>query len=520
MTSEHGSERPPSKRPATRTPEFFLAAVLCAAAATRFFRLGHQSLWFDEVFSLDVVEKPFSALISEALRDAVHPPLYYILLKPFAMLSESEWILRLPSALLGIAFVALMYAVVADMLNRRVAGVAAVICLLSPFHVFYSQETRMYTLLMVMALLSTFLLHRANDREQRAAWTMYSFSIFLLLMTHYVAVGLVVAHGIWAILTGKRRKASQQSGGDLRSSVVTGWMASVAVAGLLSLPWMIGILQHGQKLGERAEDGSPEMAIYSLVGTFLSFNFGYFEGLFREGNLVLALVGVASLAALIFWWQGVSSMLSSRNQRAMDPSALILLSLIGATAFSFLVAVFSIFHLPRYYSAAYPFGVIVMAAGIVAMWERRRPPAVIGGALLLTLWCIGLRNYYCNPVYAREDWRSVSRFMQRHKRPDDVLVFNAAYEDIPFRHYFRDTFRKQGLPSVNRPSEGLVEKEARPIVVDTDSRRYWLILCYDHITDPQSLVRKWFDANLRRIEEHSFSQIDVILYEDAGSVSR
>jgi len=475
----------------------------------RFFHLGYQSFWFDEVFSFNMARRSLCSLVGEALRDAVHPPLFYLLLKPFVTVSDAEWVARLPSALLGVIFVCLLYVAGSDMVNWRVGGVAALIALLSPFHVYYSQETRMYALLMATSLLATWLLYRAASADQPIYWLGYVMALFLGMMTHYMTLGLVAGHAGWIISEHRRN--------GVASPPLRRWLAAIGGAFALCLPWIVGIALFGQSLQARAEGGSLPTALYSLIGAFMDFNVGYFQGLFREAEAALVLTLSALLFAFFFWWRGVVYL--KKECSSSGVFLLVIFSLIGSSLFSFLSAIFSEFHLPRYYAAAYPWAVMLLSAGVIATWEQRRPFAVGGGIIMFVVWCIALKNYYFNPLYAREDWRSVAGFMHAQKRPDDLLVFNAPYEDIPFRHYFKDSFRSAGLPSINRPSAALVDQEARQIIQNNPHGRIWLILCYDHITDPENLVRSWFDTHLTLVARHSFPQIELLLYRPSKGAS-
>lgn len=484
-----------------------------AATFTRFYRLGYQSFWFDEVFSLRVAEKPIRALIAKALYDAVHPPSYYLLLHPLLKLSAAfpgiptECWARLPSAVFGVIFVLLMFITADALLGRRVAWITAVITLLSPYQVFYSQETRMYAMLEVLTLLSTLLLYRAAGTGKATMWVGYVVATVLSLMTNYMALGLVAAHGVWALL--EYRRTPRTFGR---------WALSQVGVLLLCLPWIIGMLRLGHHLGDRAEGGSVMKAVNSLVAMFLDFNFGYFQGLFRENVGVLVMtVFVGSLIALCFWWPGARSLagrsvLGTKDGDRPMAGSLILLSFLGPAAFSFLAAILTEFHLSRYYAVSYPAAAMILAVGIDSAKQRRNPIAGVGSALLLAIWLLCLKNVYSNPIYAREDWRAVSRFFSETKQPQDLLVFNASWEDQAFREYYKQSFNMAGLPSSVGPKPEEVARDSERTVAGHG--RVWLVLCYNYITDPRGYVRKWFDKNLQRLETHRFSQIEVLLYRN------
>ena len=129
-------------------------ALLVFAAALRFYKLDAQSLWYDEGNSARIAERSVQLIIEGAAGD-IHPPLYYLILKFWrSVLGSSEWGLRSLSAVCGVLLVLFTFLIGRTWLNRHVAFVAAVLVSVSPFGIYYSQETRMYALLAVWAAMS------------------------------------------------------------------------------------------------------------------------------------------------------------------------------------------------------------------------------------------------------------------------------------------------------------------------------------------------------------------------------
>jgi len=122
--------------------------VTLLAAAVRLCGLGVQSLWLDEAFSHLFATLPLDMVWQAMIVDAVHPPLYYLLMRlVVALVGGSEFALRFPSALAGVLTVALLYRAGRAWSGGRAAGWAALLLALNPFHIWYSQEARMYALL-------------------------------------------------------------------------------------------------------------------------------------------------------------------------------------------------------------------------------------------------------------------------------------------------------------------------------------------------------------------------------------
>ena len=90
-----------------------------------------------------------------------HPPLYYLLLHYWIALSgDSPYYARLLSVLFGTATIPIIYLIGKRMSGAVVGLVAAVFLALSPFNIYFAQETRMYTFLMFNAAVAIYALVR------------------------------------------------------------------------------------------------------------------------------------------------------------------------------------------------------------------------------------------------------------------------------------------------------------------------------------------------------------------------
>src|SRR5215217_662901 len=145
------------------------------ALVPRLYRLGAQSLWLDEGGTWSEVTgrtgKGWLALLGELFSKDAAYPLYHLLLKVWVTLAgDSEWALRFPSALAGAATVTVLYYTALE-LGRRMTDdrrqvidgrwsvvggrwsvaslAAALLFAVSPFALWYAQDAKVYSLLML-----------------------------------------------------------------------------------------------------------------------------------------------------------------------------------------------------------------------------------------------------------------------------------------------------------------------------------------------------------------------------------
>ena len=79
--------------------------LILAFVAMRVWRLTAFSLDGDEIFSLLLARGPWSALLGGAIQDAVHPPLFYALLKVWIRMGGESllWIRLLPATISAVS---------------------------------------------------------------------------------------------------------------------------------------------------------------------------------------------------------------------------------------------------------------------------------------------------------------------------------------------------------------------------------------------------------------------------------
>lgn len=159
----------------------------------RLHKLSLDSLWTDELITIEDSEGDIESILN--IRD--HPPLLYLLTKASIFtFGESEFTVRIPSALIGLLTIPLLIAF-GQALNRPLAGIlAALLIILSPFHLRHAQEARHYALLLTLSLASYLLLFVAMKKPSFIRWMGYGLAITLNLYLHYGAFVVLAVQSI------------------------------------------------------------------------------------------------------------------------------------------------------------------------------------------------------------------------------------------------------------------------------------------------------------------------------------
>ena len=167
----------------------------------------------------------------------VHPPLYHVILYvTIRLFGDSAIALRLPSALMGIANIYLIYRLGTVFWDRLTGVFGAALLAFAAFHIWYSQEARMYALLSLLATacaLTTVLL------LQRPSWSRAA-------LCGVVSAALLYSHvyGIfdWASLN-LGAALALVAGGHWRGKPRASWLATEVLVVLSFVPWMF-VLAH------------------------------------------------------------------------------------------------------------------------------------------------------------------------------------------------------------------------------------------------------------------------------------
>ena len=182
---------------------FLLVAIVAVAAGARLYQLGQTSLWYDEVVTMRLArtDSPTAMLKLLADIDATRAPLHPILLQGWlAIFGTSDVAGRAFSCLCGIVTVAAVFWVGLHAFDRVTALWASWLCALSPLLIYYSRETRMYALLVLVTCLAWGCLFAHARHAARWRLGLYGLCLIALGYTHPLGLLMASTIGLAAIL--------------------------------------------------------------------------------------------------------------------------------------------------------------------------------------------------------------------------------------------------------------------------------------------------------------------------------
>jgi 4-amino-4-deoxy-L-arabinose transferase-like glycosyltransferase len=200
--SERGKSWGSRFRSAPAYEYLILAAITAIAFALRFYKLGQWSFWIDEMWSVGNSLAVEASNVKYALASLSYGfSLLFFFLKPVLVyLGVSEWSARLLPALIGVASIPALYLIVKKVLDSSVAILTALLLALSSWHLFWSQNCRFYTLLLLLHNLALFAFYWGLERDQARYLVLAAAIWALALMTHATAILVVPIFVVYSLL--------------------------------------------------------------------------------------------------------------------------------------------------------------------------------------------------------------------------------------------------------------------------------------------------------------------------------
>ncbi|MFQ6100607.1 MAG: glycosyltransferase family 39 protein [Anaerolineae bacterium] len=501
--------RRPTSYPLLPTPYFLLIIILLLAVGLRLYHLDAQSFWNDEGNSARIAERTLDLILEGAAGD-IHPPGYYLLLHYWrALFGQSEFALRSLSVVAGVTLVAFTY-----LLGRRLFGettglTAAFLGALSPFAVYYSQETRMYALLAVLSAASTYSLLRLLQKPDffRKTWPLaYVLTSAAGLYTHYAFSFVLLTHNLlfvlrW-LLTGRRS--------SLRWHFAMAWLVTQGAILLLFLPWLSTALRQIGGWPSASRSYAPVPALLEALRTLAM---GVTIGV-REGTAALIGAGLLLLAGLWPQREGVTG-----------DGRPIALPVAGATLY-LVLPIILIFALDLYRPAYLKFLLVVLppfhlllAHGVETLARFTIRNSQFAIRFLLPVSCflllgvylvatfLSLRNLYSDPAYARDDYRQIGADVAASVRPGDGIILNAPNQWEVFTYYYPD---QDVHPAPYRPGPEGVEAFMTPLT--EQYQRLFVLYWGDDESDPQRLIETWLAANAYKAGDRWYGRVRLATY--------
>lgn len=448
------------------------------------FAFAGKSTRLDEAQSLWQTNHSYGALLDIVAED-VHVPLYHVVLRTWRLvLGPDIQTARHLSLIFLLASIPVFYLVARKVLSTGWALFAVVVFSSSPFLQWYGNEARMYTMLVLVTLLSQYFFLRIVQAERSSAvWAAYAATAVVGAYVHYFFLFVLVTQGLF--LLSLRRRAP-------RGSVLRLVGVAVLVATALA-PWFAHFLSSGAAGDTRPNLLLPSSVDYSNI--YSQFLFGFqSDGINRFVSSAWPLLVLAALASV-----GVGVRLGRTTAYLL---AAAFVPVLLAFAVSYLVTPF---FLSRYMVAALPALILLVVRFISTL--SRQVARVLAVVLLITT-IVGTVVQATNPdTPVDEDYRAAARTIEENARPQDLVVLSSPFTVYPFDYYYDGSARVTTLPVWDRQGQIPAfdpDRLAEDVDSFVDGHQYvHLLLSYDQGYEEE--VFQHFEGRFERTASYEVS---------------
>jgi len=403
-----------------RADRFWLLALVTLSLVARLFRIDHQTLWLDEVLTLQRVHLDLSGLVADSFGNR-HMPTYFLLLRVLSWFfgPGDAWV-RVPSALFGAMSVGMVYVIASSIGSRNAGIVSGLLMALSPLQVQYGQEARSYTLVTLLIAIALWGLLRLAKNPARSAldlhcvdaermgWAAYVFGTIAALDVLGGAVPWLMASNLSLWLIWRSLASSSQT----RATFGRYWLWSNAVIIGCTAPFYVAVFAFSDGQMLHKFDWIPQLSWQHMWVVAGSVYLMRMLAVIKFDLMHTAVPVLGPMVALA-GCAGVFRMHKRLEGRVL------LLSMLVLPLLLLTVSLFKSVLLPRYVLwGAAPFFVL---AGLGADLLPRRI-LFMSTALLFLLSAVNL-----GPVYRMETkprWDMAAATLTANVRPGDT-VFTA-----------------------------------------------------------------------------------------------
>lgn len=490
-----------------------LIALLMLAFGLRLHDLGAKSLWSDEGLTLRRAEQPIALVfknvnlipIGPDYQDGaelevvstpdLHPPLYFLLMHVWIRWTgKSEFLLRFPSLVAATLSLPLLYVLGRSLMSREAGLWAALLGATSPFFLWYAQEARMYSWLVVLSLASVYaFLSLLKDRPRRREYVVFVVVTLALLYTHYAGFLLLAFEALaYAMLRLRTRR---------REVLITLGVVAAALIPLAPFAW--------RALHVRAFSFTHRPLLSILREASSSFSLG------PSPSAVQPLWLLSPF--LLFLGVGVL-MLDVVNRRRAWVIGLgyLILPILIQFGLSF---VKPNYMNPRHLMTVAPAWELMVAQGLTTLRRRCWPALVI--ALSFALFFRGQANHdiLTSHRFWKDDIRGAVQYIEARARPGDAIVLHHPVIRLTFDYYYRGSCPEIVIPGYGNNDD---TEQARRRFAEWAQRydRIWFLYGPPPTYFPREFLPEWADTHLFKVDQQEFeawwTYVGVAAYDDGA----
>jgi uncharacterized membrane protein len=398
------------------------------------------------------------------------------------------------------------YAIGKQLFSKNIGLVTALFIALNTYQIASSQETRMYSLLFCLALVSSYFFILSINSGKNRDKAVYFITTVLLLYTHIHGSFVLCAQILitLSMVTIKRYKMPV----NLRGVLVLQFLI-----GITYLPWVYIVKL--QLIG-RMEPWIPIPSFATLLETFMELSGSYYPEIVFFILLSIAVFPRDILMKMPVM-QNIFNMKSLRHEHEFNSLAILFLIiwLCTVTVLPFIISktVMPIYKTKYVIAALLPF-VLLAINGVMAISNKWIKVAIVIGIVILSFF--STKTYFT--TLHKDQWREAVRFIESNAQPGDVLIFNAGFNLENAYNYYskRHDLIKIPFPAntvrINFPVDENNINELDNIIGKFN--HIWIIASQNK--DPKGLISQKLNSQYNFLGKQYFRGVGIFIFELRG----
>jgi 4-amino-4-deoxy-L-arabinose transferase-like glycosyltransferase len=458
-----------------------MVLILLLAIGLRVWGLQGQSLTSDEVAEIEIAKGSLGEILPA--KDGF-PPLYHVFLWGWLKIFQHDESARWLSVLFGSITVLIMWKLGSEIGGKRAKCWIAFILAVSPFHIWYSQESRAYALYFLEATLVFWFFFKAFKTGHLRDWIFYGFFVLAGLYTHYFFSILVLVNCILFLKEMQTRR-------DLKKV----FLLHVGI-GFFTLP-LLWLLKEDLEL-QTAYSYQTPFGLAEMGFTYFSYLSGYVLGpSIRELHTMPTLMAIIQFlpwliilcaCLVVFCYQALREQLNK-----VILKRLIITTFVPVLMCGLLSEVFDVGYKVQYVLWASIPVFMIIGMGIshnTHVWMTR-----ISLIILCSVFAIALYNRHFEQRYQNENTRALANYIKSELSEGAPIFVTSDYMEKTVRYYLGDEWSTRPVPKVGRQGEGLDNALTLMNHETSDNAHYNLVYTREFHADPGG----WFLKALRQM---------------------
>lgn len=406
----------------------FVIAITLLLIITLFLRLHHldfDSLFMDEIRQVSYYQNSVIEIITNAASQQ-QPPLDYWIGHYVFKLSSSDYAARLPAAIFGAASVILLVFICLEFCSWPTAIFAGLVMSLMPFHIYFSQDARPYSIAIFffLAFIATLnqIVKIPSPKVTHYMGLLCVTTLFLYSRT--LSPLCVFSITFFLIVMSSLREINKTYIIKIFIYKYIKTMCALLAAFVIYLPVFLKILESGERYTDK-NTGFSVQSILSNIGDVSLHTLWRVYDAQLEPISYLILFAIVSSAVMVFYEK-------NKSISTLIKSILVLLP----SVFIFNLVVFdlktSMPFRPPYAIYILPLTLILFAYFIERCWCFKsgvfnyrfiKPCLLLSGIITIIYLSLSVLDFKTLPK--KSDWRGLTEVITTHYNDDQIFIFDS-----------------------------------------------------------------------------------------------